>query len=204
LLGIEAFPGTIVDPTTQLFGVQDPRFALVSEYSPHPITREFELITLFPQAAALDLVAQEGWQKEAFLTTVERSWSETGPLEDQIEFDSGSDIPGPLNIGVTLNRDHENTAKGLITEQRIAVIGDGDFLANTYLGNSGNLDLGLHIFNWLSADDQLIAIPAVTREDTKLELSQSSQYIIGFGFLIFLPLLLTGSGISIWLRRRKQ
>ncbi len=203
-LGIERFPGTVVDPTTQLFGLQDPRFALVSEYPPHAITRDFELITLFPQAVALDIIEKEGWRKDAFLTTVDRAWSETGPLKDQIEFTTGSDIPGPLNIGAALQRDVDSVAQGNVKEQRIVVIGDGDFLTNTYLGNSGNLDLGLHIFNWLSADDNLISIPALTRGDTKLELAQSSQYLIGFGFLIALPLLLAGAGISIWLRRRKQ
>ncbi len=204
-MGVGLQAGTIVDPTTQLFGLQDPRFALVSEYSPHPITRDFELMTVFPQAAGLEVIAKEGWEKEDLLTTVDRSWSETGTLKDEVKFDRGSDIPGPLTLGVALSRAREDTGgQEPGGQQRVVVIGDGDFLSNSILGNGGNLDLGLHIFNWLSQDDDLVTIPALTRNDTKLELGQTSQYILAFGFLIFLPLALAGSGIVIWLRRRKQ
>ncbi|MEO5573474.1 MAG: GldG family protein, partial [Gammaproteobacteria bacterium] len=80
-LGIEFQPGVIVDPNAQLFGVVNPDFAVVSEYSAHPITLNFTNVTLFPQASGIDLKIPDGWQGEAFLTTQPRSWSETGALQ---------------------------------------------------------------------------------------------------------------------------
>lgn len=89
-------------------------------------------------------------------------------------------------------------------EQRIVVMGDGDFLSNTFLGNGGNLDLGLNLVNWLNHDDTLIAVGARTAPDTTLNLSRTATAVIGLGFLFFLPLLLLGFGLTIWLKRRKR
>ncbi|NOX43537.1 MAG: GldG family protein [Gammaproteobacteria bacterium] len=222
LLGIEYFPGMIVDPTTQLFGINDPRFAIVADYGRHPITQNFTTISLFPQAVGLDVDVPSGWDAEPFLQSVERSWSETDEIEGNVKFDKGRDIPGPLTIGVAFNRlFDENEEDGAIEseavedkmieskgttshEQRIVVVGDGDFLSNSFLGNGGNLDLGLSIINWLSHDDTFIAMPVKTAQDLNLELSRTAQIVIGFGFLLVLPAILAGCGILIWLKRRKQ
>jgi ABC-type uncharacterized transport system involved in gliding motility auxiliary subunit len=222
-LGVELQPGVIVDPTTQLFGINDPRFAVVAEYPFHAITRDFNMLTLFPQAAALDMEVPDGWEGEAFLQTVSRSWSETGEIGDAIEYNAGVDVPGPLTVGVALARPAPGTDSNDITktskntnttqtgsvkdsagEQRIVIVGDGDFLSNAFLGNGGNLDLGMNIVNWLGHDDTLISIPTKTAPDTTLELSRTAQVIIGFGFLFLLPIVLAGGGLTIWLRRRKR
>ncbi|MEW6354405.1 MAG: GldG family protein [Pseudomonadota bacterium] len=207
-LGVEFQPGVIVDPTTQLLGIERPDFALVGDYPPHSITRNFNTLTLFPTAAAIDLQTPEGWEGEAFLVTQQRSWSESGALQGEITLDQGKDIAGPLNIAVALTRatpdaTQVSTQKSA-TEQRIVVTGDGDFLSNTYLGNGGNLELGLNIVNWLSHDDALIAISARTAPDTRLTLSDTASLFIGFGFLFVLPLALVGAGLTIWLKRRKR
>jgi len=52
-LGIDFEPGMIVDPTTQVLGVSDPRFALVADYPGHAITQDFDALTLFPQSHGL-------------------------------------------------------------------------------------------------------------------------------------------------------
>lgn len=207
-LGIEFYPGVIVDPTTQLFGINDPRFAIVAEYPFHPITRGFNRMTLFPQAAGIDFKKPEGWQGEAILQTVARTWSETGKLSGDIAYDKGKDVPGPLTVGIAMNREIKNADAASGTdnkrEQRVVVVGDGDFISNSFLGNGGNLDLGMNMVNWLSHDDTLISVPAKTALDRNLELSKPMQILIGFGFLLLLPALLVSSGVVIWMKRRKR
>jgi len=58
--------------------------------------------------------------------------------------------------------------------------------------------------HWLSNDDSFIAIRAKAGPDQTLTLSNTAQALIGAGFLFGVPLLLLGSGLFIWLRRRKR
>jgi len=206
-LGVEFLPGVIVDATTQLFGIDNPAFAIIPNYPMHPVTRELSSLTLFPEATALEVNAPDEWQAEPLLTTLERAWTEIGELSGTIQFDQDSDERmGPLDIGFALTRARHSKAgdEGSQGEQRVVVIGDADFLSNNYLGNAGNIDLGLSLFNWLNHDDQFIAISARTASDTSLELDKTVQALIAFGFLFGLPLALLVTGIAIWWRRRNR
>ncbi len=197
-LGIEIQQGTLVDPTGQLLGITDPRFALVSEYSQHPITAQMEALTLFPQAGGLLFNEESPWQADAILTTLERSWLEQDEIIDRVDFNSDRDHPGPIILGLALTREVAEH------QQRAVIIHDADFISNSYIGNGGNLDLGVNIINWLSHDDRFIAIPSKVSDDRHLELSTIEQGVIGFGFLLAIPGGLLLSGIWIWLIRRRR
>lgn len=200
-LGVDFVPGVVVDPTTRVLGISDPRLAIVSTYPPHPLTRNFDVTTLFPQAVGLTQTPPSGWQGQAILVSAERSWSETGELSGQIAFDDGQDTAGPLTLGVVMSRPRgDEEVRG---EQRVVVIGDGDFLSNAYLGNGGNLALGMNLVNWLSHDDRFINIPVKAAPDRDLSFSPLAQGLIGFGWLVLLPLGLAATGGVIWWRRRR-
>lgn len=206
-LGITFEPGVVVDPTTQMFAIDDPTFAIVGDYGFHPLVEGFNTLTIFPYAAGLVFEQQGDWRGETLLMTTARSWSETGVLAGEVGFDELEDVPGPLSLVAALTRnlggDEAAEETSGSQQQRVVVVGDGDFLSNAYLGNGGNLNLGMNMVNWLSSDDQLIAIPAKTAVDSSLTLSKSESMIIGFGFLLLLPALLLISGLTIWLKRRK-
>jgi len=173
-------------------------------YSPHPALKGFDYTTLFPMAGGLQITENETWQVKKLMQTGDHTWLETGKLEGEVSYDEGVDTVGPISIGVSLER--ELTVEDDATtprQQRIVIISDGDFLSNTYLANGGNLDLGIRLVSWLSNEDNFITIPARNIEDTALELSGVASVLIGFGFLIILPLLFIGTGFTIWWRRRK-
>lgn len=199
-LGVSAQEGIIVDPNTRLLGITDARFALVAEYPMHPVTQELDAVTLFPQAGGLEIKEREGWRGQTLLASMERSWLETSAIVNSARFDAGQDRQGPVTLALALTRERPGNAG----EQRVVVAADGDFLSNTYLGNGGNLDLGLAMVNWLSHDDRFITIPARMGEDRSLELSLAEQGAIGFGFFLVIPGLLLTAGLVIWLRRRKR
>ncbi|NCF35531.1 MAG: ABC transporter [Gammaproteobacteria bacterium] len=203
-LTIEFLPGIIVDPNSQLMGLDRADFALVGEYPRHPVTQNLASLSLFPQAQAIEFYGEDSWQQQIFLRSDSRSWNETGELRGEIfNGDHDDENQGPLNIGLTLARSHEND-DGEIYNQRIAIVGDADFLSNRYLGNGSNLDIGINLLNWLSHDDQLIAISPRPAPDTRLELSSEKQISIALFFLLLLPLGLVVSGLRIWLKRRKR
>ena len=200
LIGLTKLPGTIVDSSSSLYGVDDPSFVLVSEYSRHPITINFNSITVFPKAAAFRIDDEGEFKADALLTSIPKSWTETGEIAGNIRFDVDSEEQqGPLNIAYALTRDFSDKK-----QQRIVALGDTDFLSNTYLGNVGNSELGFRIINWLTHDDQFIEIPPKTAPGSSLELTKTSIAIIGFGFLFGLPLLLMIAGFVIWRRRKRR
>jgi len=223
-LNISFEEGTVVDPSAQLYGISSPTISLVTKYGSHPITKDFALITVFPQAVALkynDNISDNNktnsslknqrnqrWNSSMILKTVARSWSETGILQGTIEFSNGKDIPGPLNLGIALSKVTSNKkssdTKKTRQKQRIVILGDGDFLSNTYIGNQGNRDLGVNIINWISHDDNFIAIPSKIAVDTNITLNQQNWWIIALLLLIVLPLLLSITGFIIWRKRSKK
>jgi len=176
------------------------------------VTQDLNSLTLFPFARPLKINSGSGWEGQELLRTLERSWSETGPMEGSVRFDERKDLQGPLTIAAVLTRDRPGNNEATATEensaphptQRVAVFGDGDFLSNSYLGNGANLDLGNRLINWLSNDDSFITIAPRTAPDTKLEMTSTSTLLIGGGFLVFIPLTLLISGVMIWLKRRKR
>ena len=244
LLGIEFLDGVVVDPTTERYGITRPDYAIITEYPDHPINQDFSTVTLFPQAAGIERLPafiddvrnadetgadipsnQENDSSTSlnsnftmlpFLVTVERSWIETSPIRDQVQYSDLLDIRGPVTIGMILTRslnngsessqqdEHEPANEVPGQEQRIIILGDGDFLSNTFLGNAGNLTLGLNIMNWLSHDDHFIAIPTQIKNDIILDLSTEQLSLLGSFFLLVVPGILVISGTLIWFRRRRR
>lgn len=202
-LGIRFLPGVVVDVAGRLLGINDPGIALVtpSLYGAHAITRGLEFSTLYPHVAALTAEEAGEWQATTLLETGNHTWLESGELSGNARYDDGSELRGPLTIGIALERPSPADRDRL---QRAVVIGDGDFLANAYLHNAGNLELGTRLVHWLASEDELITIPPKVAPDSVLELSPLEAGIIGFGFLFVLPALLFGTGLALAWRRRRR
>lgn len=198
-LGVEALPGVVVDRDARLYGADSPDFAVAGDYPEHPATVGFDRVTLFPQARALAARPAHGWSPRPLVRTREQSWTERDPLRggERIRFDPDAESAGPLTLAMAATR-------GGQAGQRIAVVGDGDWLSNAYLGNGGNLELGLRLVGWLAGDDQRITIAPDRPPDLNVALSRPLVMAIGFGFLLGLPALLAGTGAVIWLRRRRR
>jgi len=226
LLGVEILQGMVVDPNTQLLGINDSRFTLIPEYPRSAITENLDSMTVFPTSIAMEFFGSEDWDAETLLETLPRTWSETDEISVDMTLDPGQDIPGPLVIGVSLNRqnqpekdinsesntedeellgENENEELDSITnQQRIVIIGDSDFASDAYIGQAGNLDFAMSIINWLTNNDNFISIPNKTNTDSNINLSKTKQAIIGFGFLLVIPLSLFLIGLIIWLKRKKH
>jgi ABC-type uncharacterized transport system involved in gliding motility auxiliary subunit len=205
-LGVQILPGVLVDGSGAALGLHDPRMIALGDYQPQAITRGFTLTTLFPQTSALAQVAKSGWAVTPFLRTGPQSWTEFQPIDNagtsDIRFDADmGELKGPLDFGFALSRLSPSPDK---SEQRVVVIGDGDFLSNTFLGNGGNRALGERVFDWMLGDDKLVDLPPRGAPDRLLEISQAELNALSFGFLLALPLLLLLIGaLIVWRRRRR-
>lgn len=201
-LGLEFPAGTIIDIAGRVIGINDPTITLATRqlYTSQPAVDQFDLTTLFPMALPIDANKSGPWKVTPVITTATHTWLERGKLKGEIRYDKNQDRMGPFNLAVSLERNLQQD--GGHKQQRIIVVGDGDFVSNAYINESGNLELGLRLMDWLAQDDNYINIPARTAEDATLELSQTSSIVIGFGLLVVLPLFLLIMGGFIWWRRR--
>ncbi|MEX0951161.1 MAG: GldG family protein [Gammaproteobacteria bacterium] len=204
-LGLRLPDGVIIDHASQLLGVNDPTIVVAVEgmYGQHLINASFDYTTLFPFSRVIDITdatSAQDWQASRLIQTGDHTWLESDSPDNAAEFNMAAERQGPLPIAYAFSRTPAPDA----SEQRVVVVGDGDFLANAYINNGGNIELGNRFMNWLSEDDDLIAIPARHVPDARLDLSTAQALIIGFGFLIVLPLGLFASGMMIWWRRRKR
>lgn len=196
-IGFDPIPGTVVDPTTLAHGIDNPAFILVTRYAQHPALTAFDYTSVMLLASGLHERAGADWQATRLIHSSEHAWSETGILEGNVGYDEGRDYPGPLPLALALTRELADR------EQRIVVFGDGDFLANTYLQNSGNQDLGVRIVEWLARETTLVNVPSRAAEDNALKFEAWHEAVIGVVFLIGLPAAFALNGFLVWWRRRR-
>ncbi len=214
--------GILIDNNTELrqtLGIEHPAIIPVTEYFPHIITNTIRYNTLFPLARGISPLSNDNtvnnWQAEALFNSTGKSWSEAGGLKEEMVFNtSEGDVAGPVTMAVALHRPRSSRIDGVQAgqhddatasgSQRMVVVGDSDFLSDTYIGAGANLNLGLNIFNWLIGDDDFISVEVKPAADTKLILDEAQLVIIGFGFFLIIPIVLLVIGFRIWYVRKNR
>jgi hypothetical protein len=152
---------------------------------------------MFPHARQIGISESEQWHISPLVEVAQRGWVEMGSLDEKVSFDKARDLPGPVTIAAAFERTVGDR------QQRVIVVGTGAFLANAYVGSGGNLQLGAAMVNWLTGEDALVAIDPRPAPDSRIEIGQTTLYVIAFGSLLALPLLFMLIGIAIWWRRRR-
>lgn len=208
--GITLMEGIVIDPVARLFGggITTP---LVNQYDgEHPITNSLQAASFFPEARGLVLEDPPAAAPPADMTTdpdkqpssvttvrllsgAERGWLKTGTLDaNTVEFNAETDKKGPVLLGVTVQKE----------KKRMVVVGDSDFVADAYVGFSGNTDLFLNMVRWLVEDENFIAIKPKEVVDSGLVMSQGSGTLLFLGLVFGVPLLLLVTGFTIWRGRK--
>ena len=212
LLSVTWLKGTGILLDSAALGLP-PFVYITTQYPANPVTKDFPQNALFPLVRGLSYKSAEGWTTQPLLTTSDQAWLETGPLEGNLAADPAKgDTKGPLTLGVTLTRTVKPKAaeagqpagadKG--ATQRVAVVGDSDFIANDYIGQLGNSLMGLNLAQWLASRDEQLNIDIPKAPDRSLVIPEWGLYAIYVGFAFLLPATLLGIGIFRWaLRRRK-
>jgi len=194
MLGLVLTPGIVADPEAARYGAS-PALAIAAVYGRHAVTDGFNLVTVYPQARQIETIENEEWRSRPLIEVAPRGCVKTGKLEGPC--DRKRDIPGPIIIAAAFER-----AVG-DRQQRVVVVGNGHFLSNAFIGNGGNRELGVNMVNWLAGDDRMIVVQPREAADDRIDIDQTTLYLIAFGFLIALPLAFMVTGFAIWWRRRR-
>ena len=207
-LGVKVSPGIAVDLSSASYKA-DAKVAFATAYGEHAITKNFMLQTLFPEAHEVTAQGTDdnGWQVSKLIDVAPNGWLESdkimaGVSNQKVTFDEKVDKRGPINIAVALERTYGK--KG----QRVVVIGNGNFLSNTFITNGGNVDLGINIVNWLVGDDRLITIQPMPLKDINVSIPNDTRgfvtaWTVFHSFQYFIPIGVFIAGLILWWKRRK-
>lgn len=204
-LGLNVSAGVVMDTASEQYGA-DSRVSFASLYGEHAITKNFMLRTLFPEAHQVTAVGtdENGWKVSKLVEVAPNGWllAEKIAKDAKPTFTEGKDTRGPINIGVALERIYGK--KG----QRVVVMGNANFLSNTFITNGGNLDFGINIVNWLAGDDNLITIQPMPLKDINVSIPDTKTgvavaWTVFHAFQYFIPLGMMIAGFIFWWKRRK-
>lgn len=208
--GITASNGLIVDTSGagQTVG-GGPQTPLALAYPDHPITRGFEIATMFDLARPLDVATRPemGDKPGAIAQTGNRSFEETEPQGDP-HFDEGRDRRGPLTVAAAGSLDLRRPPPGppasaRTLEVRLVVVGDSDFVTNAFLMRQGNRDFILRIVSWLAGEADATLVSVGERENRRTDLTERTRawmYVVNLGLLPLIPLL---AGIIVFVRSKR-
>jgi ABC-type uncharacterized transport system involved in gliding motility auxiliary subunit len=185
-------------------------------YPTHPIVQGLDLLTAFPLARSVSPVSGgvNGRFAQSFVETSAKSWAETDMKTmlagGKITFDEAKgDKKGPISIAAAASapvgsapiagKPGDEAAR---QETRVVVFGDSDFASNLAIGVSGNRDLFLNAVNWLAQQESLIAIRPKEGDDRRVTMTASQQLRVLILALFLVPLVVLGSGVYAWWRRR--
>jgi ABC-type uncharacterized transport system involved in gliding motility auxiliary subunit len=222
--GIRAGNDVVLDASGagQMLGT-DASVPVAAQYPPHPITEGFRVITAYPMAQSMTPI--EGGSNahiaQPLVNTSAQSWSEadlaslsTGKAEVAFNADKG-DKQGPITLGAAVSAPATVTpppASGNATpespdserkpETRVVAVGDSDFASNMAIGISGNRDFFMNSLNWLSQQENLIAVRPRQPEDRRLTLTADQQNRIMILTIFIIPGLVFATGVYSWWKRR--
>lgn len=167
----------------------------------HPITRGMSQVAIMPNTRSLSLeTAPQDVTLTSLAQTTEQSWGETDftNLEGtRVQYDEGSDVLGPLTLGVA----GENSAgKG-----RVVIFGSTTFATDGGFNSYGNGDIFINAIDWTAQQNDLITLtPYSTTERTLKDPSQIPWLLILFFGIFVLPgAIVVMGGVNWFLRRRR-
>ncbi len=190
------------------FHVPQVPIGLVPQMSYHAITsslRSSDLPVLFPRSQAVTQLdtKRRTITIEPVLTTSERAWGKVD-LKSQSNEQTLADRKGPFNLVVAVtDKDERDSA----IESRLVVGGSSyvlypDRAFGLPLTGPGNSDFVLNSLSWLEGQKELISIRAKSLIQLPLRMNQLQFFLFAGIAVILVPVLVLGSGLVIWLRRR--
>jgi hypothetical protein len=199
--GFEPGSGAIVDTSGAGQSVGGgPRTPLGLKYHDHPVTRGFEIATLYDGARPVRVIEHPefGGKPVALAETGARSFVTTSS-DPAPALQPGKDVSGPVTLAGAIAVGGARQDQ----ETRLVVVGDTDFISNTWLRRQGNRDFFLRTLAWLIGEQEATIVAVESRENRRIDMTQGTRawmYIVNVGLLPLGPLL---AGIVVYLRGKR-
>ena len=136
----------------------------------------------------------------AATASTENSWAETNRTLD-IQFDPSTDTAGPVAFSYVVIEEKNQQQTYKLSDTRLIVFTDADFLSNVYINQYSNAQMGLNLVSWLAELDYktFISPKVINVERLDLTSKQQRQVLV---ILFLMPFLLVIVGLIVWLRTK--
>lgn len=164
--------------------------------------RTADMRMLIPVSQAIDImdVRRRTLNIEPLLVTSGSAWGKTNLESQTLEKEEG-DVEGPFNIGVAVtdNVFADNQTK----TTKVILLANAGFLSSEISGQvPGNANFLLNSLNWIQDREEAISIRPRSLATPRLNMNWQQQLILAGVAVILIPLLILGSGLFVWMKRR--
>ncbi len=167
----------------------------------HVLTKGLKGQVFFPLVSSMEEIKNDkNKMKIDFLmstNTFPLSWGETSLNEiisKNPQYTSVKDLAGPLNLAAALENE----------KSKMVVFGNSTFVLNAYMKYGSNYALFLNTLNFLSDEDRLIAFNLPIIQSEPIFISGPMLGTIFYFSVVFSPLLLLGTALYMYRKRRVQ
>jgi len=198
--GVAAVQGIVSEGDRSHYAFQVP-YVLLPDLGDSDITAplaEKNYMAIVPIAAGLQI---SGDSAVSLLNTTDSAYSKIAGYQQTTYEKEDGDIDGAFALGaaVTAENDDGSTAQ-------IVWVSSGALLdeQSSSMVSGGNLDLFLNAISWMCGHEDGISIHSKSMNYEYLTISSSSASVMTAVIIWLIPALFLGTGVCVWLRRRRK
>ncbi|MGN1205460.1 MAG: Gldg family protein [Eubacterium sp.] len=140
------------------------------------------------------------------MSTTEEAYAKTNIKSQTTEKEDG-DISGPFSVALSIKDSYAEKTKGAGHATEIVVFGSVSFETSTFLETNqfGNRTVLLNSLSYLSGEETTtLAIPTRNLDEEIVQIQESDRIFFVVLLVVIIPLILLGTGLFIWIKRRKN
>lgn len=191
--GVVVDDGVVVDPSDHYY--TDEQMIAVTRYARHPATR-FLAMSFFPGMRPVRPEPVPGVASVALFTSSAASYVVTDRLK--IDSEVATAARGARSLAVA----SEGTLQGGTQPFRLVVLGDADFLSNSFFPYLSNADLVLGSIAWLLREESAPTMKPPVEVLPTVALTNGQMHWIFLLTVIGVPGGIALAGVIAWWRRR--
>jgi len=202
--GVQVQNVVVAEGDRNKIAAQNPLF-IVPNLEYHDIvsplrTNNYDMVLIGAQAVRTLELKKRTLKIEPLLTSSAKSYGKSDIATAKSVDRAPRDVSGPFNLAVAITDPAQDPGK---QDAKLVVVGDVKFLQGGMPAQvPGNGDFFMNSIGWLKGQKESITIRPKDVSQMRLSISNLEALLLSAAVVILLPLLILGSGLVVWLRRR--